>query len=241
MSLFGMRWWGVVVGGVLLVSAFGFLPLPATAATPTPPESDPYLSILAEQAIEPELSGIVGYLSGLRPSSANRKLIGSLIVQLGHEDFARRELAVRQLVALPVVPADELLEAADGEDGEVRLRARQVLAERSAHNGSAAVAVACFRTITRRKLLGAAPALLDVLPLYADEFVLVAAREALKATSRPEDIALLRRAARNGPVEARVAALLALANAAGDDAHPELRDLLGDNEPRIKLAAARAL
>jgi hypothetical protein len=241
MSLFGMRWRGVVVAGIFLIAAVSLFAQSAGAAAPTQVESDPYLSILAEQAIEPELSGIVGYLSGLRPSGANRKLITSLIVQLGHEDFARRELAVRQLVALPVVPADELREAADGEDGEVRLRARQVLAERSAHNGSAAVAVACFRTIARRKLIGAAPALLDVLPLYADEFVLVAAREALKATSRAEDVALLRRAARGGPVEARVAALLALATAAGDGALPELRELLGDNESRVRLAAARAL
>src|SRR5258706_12635308 len=117
-----------------------FVP-PASAAMPVAAENDPFLSILAEQAIEPELSGIVGYLSGLRPSNANRKLITSLIVQLGDVDFARRELAVRQLVALPVVPADELREAAEGEDGEVRFRARQGVAEGSAHNGSAAAVV----------------------------------------------------------------------------------------------------
>jgi hypothetical protein len=242
MSLFGMLRGGVV-GGIVLLSLVVFLITePARAAAPPVAlDSDPYVSILAEQAIEPELPGIVSYLNGLRPSAANRKLVTSLIVQLGDTDFARRELAVRQLVALPVVPAEDLRDATEGEDGEVRLRARQVLAERSIRNGSSAVAVACFRTIARRKLMGAAPALLDVLPLYADEFVLAAGREALKATSRPEDVALLRRASRGGPLEARVAALMALAKAAGDDARPELRELLADNQPRIKLAAARAL
>src|SRR3954466_4823549 len=113
MSLFGMRrvW---VLEGIALLSLVVFLSAAtARAAAPVATgDRDPYLSILAEQAIEPELPGIVSYLNGLRPSAANRKLVTSLIVQLGDADFARRELAVRQLVALPVVPADELRDAA---------------------------------------------------------------------------------------------------------------------------------
>jgi outer membrane protein assembly factor BamB len=229
---FGLVW------GVLWVSTVGYLSPTAAAA---PSDTDPYSAILAEQAIQPELTGIVGYLKGLGPSPENRKLIDSLILQLGHADFAKRELAVRQLVALPVVPVDDLRDAAGSEDGEIRLRAQQVLAARSAGNASSAVAIACFRTIAKKRLIGAAPALLEVLPLYPEEFVLAAGREALKVTSRPQDATLLRHTARTGPLEARVAATLALAIAAGDDARGDLAGLLSDPEARVRLAAARAL
>jgi hypothetical protein len=207
--------------------------------------TDPYVSVLTEQAITPDVNGIVTYLRGLTPTPQNRKLVRSLIVQLGSMDFARRELAARQLIAMPVVPPEELTAAAaDGDDAETRLRAQQVMAARAAGNASSSVAVACFRTIARRKLTGAAPAVLDVLPLYGEEFVLAAARDALRVTSRPEDAALLRKTIGGGSLEARVAAIGALAAVTGggtDASSAFMRGLLNDPEARVKLAAARAL
>jgi hypothetical protein len=227
--------------GLLLIGSLALPPTPAAAGN-APSDNDPYIAILAEQDIEPELPGIVAYLQNLRPSDTNRRLIASLIAQLGHDDYEKRELAARQLIALPVVPAADLRDAADdGVEGEVSLRAKQVLAARAAGNASTSVAVACFRTITRKKLLGAGPAILEVLPLYSEELVLSAGREALKATAGPRDEAMLRQAARGGAVEARVAAVAALASVVGGQSHDELAPLLADPEPRVKLAAARAL
>ncbi|HEY7116844.1 MAG TPA: HEAT repeat domain-containing protein [Tepidisphaeraceae bacterium] len=227
-----------------LVGLCGGLGLATVAAQAAPPEAaDPYAAILADQAIDPDLHGVVAYLKALPPSDDNRGLIASLILQLGSQDFARRELAARQLIAMPVVPVEDLRAATADDDGdaEVRLRAQQVLAARAAGNASSSVAVACFRTIVKKKLMGAAPVLLQVLPLYGEEYVLAAGRDALKATTRPEDAALLRDAVARGPTEARVAAVGALAAILGDDALDPLRSLLDDAEPRVKLAAARAL
>lgn len=204
--------------------------------------ADPYAAILAEHAISPDLDGIVAYLRGLTPTPENRKLVRTLIGRLDSLDFAARELAARQLIAMPLVPADDLrLAAEEGDDGETRLRAAQVIAARASGNPSASVAVACFRTIARKKLAGAAPALLDVLPLYGEEFVLAAARDALRATSRPADVELLRRAVARGGTEARVAAVGALADVLQDNAMSVMRSLLNDDNARVKLAAARAL
>jgi hypothetical protein len=229
--------------GIVLTGALAALAAqPAVAAPPPPPDGDPYAGGLAQQEIVPDLEGIVGYLKTLRPSPENRKVIASLIRQLGDDSFARRELAMRQLIALPVVPVEDLRRAADsGGGGELCLRARHVIVARSAGNASSAVAVACFRTITKKKLTGAAPAVLEALPLYAEEFALAAGRDALRATCGAGDADLIRRAARHGAAEARVAAVGALPAALGESSRAELTSLLNDAEARVKLAAARAL
>ena len=221
---------------------------PAARSAAAPPDggaSDPYTAILAEQAIAPDLPAIVKYLGSLPPSDDNRRHIAQLVAQLGHDDFGRRELATRQLVALPVVPVELLRAAADNVDEptELRLRARSVIAQRAAGNASSTVAVACFRTIARRKLTGATAPILDVVPLYGQEFVLAAARDALKTTSRTQDIPLLRRAVlAEGPTDVRVAAAVALAAVAGDAARADLLALAADDwDARVRLTAARAL
>ena len=113
---------------------------------------------------------------------------------------------------------------------------------RSVGNASSSVAVACFRTIARRELIGAAPVMLQVLPLFGDEFVLAAARDALKCTSRVEDVPLLRKVVfSDDATEVRVAAVVALAAAAGDAVRGDLLPLAEDWVPRVKLAAACAL
>ena len=70
--------------------------------------ADPYAAILAEHAISPDVDGIVAYLRGLTPTPENRTRIRTLIGRLDSLDFAARELAARQLIAMPVVPADDL-------------------------------------------------------------------------------------------------------------------------------------
>ncbi len=208
---------------------------------PPPPPRDPYAALLAEQSIKADAPGLIAYLRGVRPSADNQKLIASLIVQLGADDFQRRELAQRQLIALPRVPGEILREAAEGDDAELKARAQWVLAARAGGNTSSSVAVACFKTISKQKVEGLAGLLLDVLPLYSEEFVLSAGREALRATAAEADAPILRKIARRGELEARVAAVAALAGVLKDRAAADLMTLLSDEEPRVRLAAARAL
>jgi len=225
-------------GGILFALS---LLAPRSQAQGVPPETDAYAAILRQQAIEPRLESITGYLKGLSPTAENKKHLTALFMQLGGDDFARRELAMRQLIAMPVIGANDLATAIDSDESEIHLRAQQVAAARTNGNASSSVAVACFRTISRRKIAGASATVLEVLPLYQEEFVLSAAREALKVTSRVEDIPMLRAASQNGSIETRVAAIGALAAIAGDDARPNLATLVAEDSPRIKLAAARAL
>lgn len=199
------------------------------------------MGILAQQGIEPKSQSIVGYLNALPPTSQNHQHLLGLFDQLASGDFARRELAMRQLIALPVISEKDLTDAADGGACEIQLRISQIIDARSKGNCSSSVAVACFRTICRQKLIGAAPAILGSLPLYHEEFVLAAARDALKATSRAEDLPLLLKSAVSGNIEARIAAIGALAALNASQNQSDLTAILEDDNPRIRLAAARAL
>src|SRR5258706_11677710 len=131
--------WGAFLFGLSLSVA------PLSQAQAVPGESDAYAAILAQQAIEPRLESITGYLKSLTPTAENRQRLGTLFVQLGGDDFALRELAMRQLIAMPIIPATELAAATDSEESEIHLRAGQIIAARANGNASSSVAVACFR------------------------------------------------------------------------------------------------
>lgn len=63
----------------------------------------------------------------VRPQ-ARKSQIAELVAQLGDSSFAVRQRATRELVELGIVARDALVEAANGDDAEVRARARAVLA-----------------------------------------------------------------------------------------------------------------
>jgi hypothetical protein len=220
-------------------------PRQQTRAQASPPgdgaTADACVATLLQHSISPDLDGIVAHLRLLRPDAAARQRIRSLIDQLADPSFERREAATHDLIALPVVPTDALRQAAASDEAELRMRAAHVLSARSVGNASSAVTAACFRTLTRKHLIGATAAVLETMPLYADEMTLGAGREALKVTCGASDANLLKGAARRGAAEARVAAIGALAVVLGDAAPAELSPLTSDREPRVKLAAARVL
>ncbi|HYE18575.1 MAG TPA: HEAT repeat domain-containing protein [Tepidisphaeraceae bacterium] len=205
-------------------------------------DHDPYAALLAEQSIRPDKDGLVGYLRSVQPTARNRARTALLIEKLSAADFEERELAQRQLVGLPAVAAEDLAAAAESGDTELASRARAVIAARSTGSASASVGVACFRTIAKRKVEGAAGAVLEAMPLYAEEFVLSAARDAVRATATRADLPALRKAAAMGAkLETRVAAVGALASVLETKCAADVRPYLADAEPRVRLAAARAL
>jgi len=214
---------------------------PPNDAEIAPAPQDPYAQLLAEQAISSDKTGLIAYLRTLQPTVRNRRNVSLLIARLGSTDFADRELAQRQLTALPVITPDDLLSAVASDQPEIGARAAEVLQARSLQNGAPSVAVACFKTITRQKIDGAGPAVLEVLPLYSEEYVLSAGREAVRTSATVSDLPVLRRIAKSGKLEARIAAIGGLCAVLAQDAPRELRPLLHDSEARIRLTAARSL
>lgn len=218
--------------------------LTAVAAA-LPPQSasggDPHADLLARYKVQPDVDGIRSYLSGLvDPKRAAQA--AALIVQLGDNDYSTREAASRELLLLASPPTGTLREAANSPDLEVRYRARAIIEkiEEKADRHDQ-VLHAALKTIQGQELKGLAAEILKTFPLCDQEFLRLAARDALRATTRPEDADQLRQAAKDPNAGIRAVALLALSKALGDAAAEELRPFLQSEEPQTRLAAAHAL
>ena len=213
---------------------------PATnAATKPAKHPDPYAATLREMGITPDAGGIGKFLRELHSSAARHKRTAVLIRQLGSAVWQERETATRELLKIPFIPIEMLRLATKDPDIEVRSRAQHILGRRPRQTDQVSHAV--LATIAARKLRGLVPDLLKAIPLFADEYLLAAARKALEATTRAEDADLLRRALAGKNVQVRIAAASAMTKLLGPKSPREVYPLLTDREPRVALAAARGL
>jgi len=202
---------------------------------------DPHADLLTRYKVQPDADGIRSYLSGLvDPKRAAQA--AALIVQLGDNDYSKREAASRALLLLTSPPMGLLRKAADSPDLEVRYRARAILEKIEEKAGRHdQVLHAALKTIQAKGLKGLASEILEAFPLCDQEYLRLAARDALKATTRPEDADQLRQAAKDPNAAIRATALFALSKALGDAAAGELRPFLKSEDTQTRLAAAHAL
>lgn len=216
--------------GVLLTSA-ARAPLEAAS---------PYEQILQEKNIEATSESLARYLKDLHPSATHLETAKTLIQQLGDEDsFQVREDAMAKLLIMPTLPTEMLVSASEGEDPEIRWRAKRVLEVGKPE--SSKVMHAAFKVIAENKTTGITAELLEAIPLCDKRHLLVAAREALTESARQQDANLLRGALKSDNQYVRAAATEALGKALGKDAATELQELFKDQEDQVKLAAARSV
>jgi len=199
-----------------------------------------YEKTLTEKNIDADSDGLNEYLSGLHPNELQRQRAMHLIETLGTTDsFAEREDAMAKLLVLPVLPNEELIAASNGKDPEIRWRAKKIL--QLGKPESDRVLYAAFKTIEEKSLEGVAAELIRAIPLCDNTHLRYAAGQALKASARSIDAALLRRELKNENVEVRIAVAAALGKALDNKSAADLNPLLKDPKDRIKLAAARAM
>lgn len=230
-------WLGIAV----LAAGFAACFVPADAAEE--PQDKPrsfYEQTLREKKIEPTAEGLNKYFHGLHPSPEQEARAKHLIEQLGSTDsFAEREEATAGLLVMPTLPSEMLIAAAEGEDPEVRWRAKRILelgkpeAERTI--------LAALRFIDEQKLPGVTEELIAAIPLLDKQYHLFAARQALAAAAQEGDAELLMQASKHDNAEVRIAATDALGKALGKKAAGHLTSLLTDKDDRVKLSAARAI
>ena len=199
-----------------------------------------YEKTLTEKNIDADSDGLNEYLSGLHPNEQQRQRAMRLIKSLGTTDsFAKREDAMARLLVLPVLPNEELIAASNGSDPEIRWRAKKIL--ELGKSESDRVLYAAFKTIEEKTLAGVAAELIRAIPLCDKPHLRYAARQALEASAKPIDAALLRREVKNKNVDVRIAVAAALGRVLEENASKDLNDILEDPDDRVKLAAARAL
>lgn len=202
----------------------------------------PDVAILRQQGAAADRDGLAKLLRDMRPSDRQRQRIAALIAQLGSDDFNEREAATEALIRLPHPPIRELKRAAAGDDAEVRLRARRILANVDESSSSAVLFAAC-RVIADRKLTGLAPDLLIAAVEIDSAPLRTAARLAMAATVSADDLPALAAALTDEHVEVRIAAVWGVSAVRGRESHEVIEPLLGDDtQPLlVRLAAAESL
>jgi HEAT repeat protein len=171
---------------------------------------------------------------------ADRARLAGLVRRLGDDNFAAREKASRELLAVGR-PALPLLRRVENDtDPEVASRARDLILKIE-QGSDLALLTAAARVVAARKPKGAVPVLLAYLPLAEDEAVQEAVREALAAVGlrggKP-DPALAAALTAKEPV-ARGAAAFVLARLPGQ--RSAVRRLLADADAGVRFRATEAL
>jgi hypothetical protein len=184
---------------------------------------------------------LLGFLQRRTLNDVDHERIKTLIRQLGDDSFEVREKASAALVAVGSAAEGLLRDAAGNSDVEVVRRAEECL--RALRRGdSAAAPAAAVRLIGRRKPAGAAAVLLGYLPFADNEAVAEELRGALAAVAvrdgKPDPGVV---AALADKVPARRAAAAEALFRAGAAEPEQVRKLLDDPDPAVRLQLALAM
>jgi len=194
----------------------------------------PGRALLEQHGIRPDAESIGAYLRSHYADEALRAEIRAWIADLASPDQDTRIVAARKLQRTGVASLDQLRAAMRSADPEVRRRARRLSAEATQamrHD----VLIACFRIIESDQLGGLAAETLATLPLCITQSMRVAAAGALRATSGPQDAALLLGALHEP------GAVIAYGRLVGPQSARLLRRLGHEAADPVRIAAARAL
>jgi hypothetical protein len=228
---------GYLVGWSVCVVLLGGLPSALAADAPSEDEQ-----MLKQAGIAVDGPGLVAFFRQRTADVADEPRIKALVRQLGDDQFKVREKASRRLIHLGVRARPFLQAATRDEDLEIARRARECL--RRIGEGTPAVTVAAaVRVLARQKPPQAAAVLLTYLPTADDDFVAETIRQGLAALAVRDGKAepALVAALKDKSADQRAAAAVALCHAQLPDVMPDVRKLLNDSDPRVRLRLGLAL
>jgi hypothetical protein len=213
------------------------LTCPAWAA-PTAGEDE---ELLKAAGVPTDGPGLLAYLARCTPGPADAGRIRDLIRQLGADDFAGRQKASDELIALGPAALPALREAAEAKDLEIRRRARACLAAVESRHAPGLMA-ALVRRLAVLAPSGVAPALLAYLPA-ADEEVRPEVTRALWHVTRGAgkvDPAVVKALGDAHPLRRAAAALVAAGAGTAEERRAAGR-LVTDPDPRVRLHLIRGM
>ncbi|HEY7311182.1 MAG TPA: HEAT repeat domain-containing protein [Gemmataceae bacterium] len=175
-------------------------------------------------------------------TAEDRVQIRDLLSKLSSGDFATREEASRQLLALGRRSLPQLRDAAESKDAEVARRAK-LLTERIEQDPSHHLPMAALRLLSVRRPAGSVEALLAYLPFAEDENLATEVQKSLTALALRDgklDPVLLRMTADSKP-DQRIVAAEALIHGGGTQGRDAVRKLLKDDVPAVRMRVALAM
>ena len=217
----------------------GVLVLAISATLPAQDSLPSNLKLLQDFEIAPTKESVGDYLSSLHPSPQERELLAKLVAELGHESYAQRETASRQLLRRPTGVIPILEEATKNPDFEIRWRSKQILDH--TERESRRLLEAVFTTVQKEKLSGLCQPLFRAIPICKDEYLRIQLRRALVATAQEADIPFLTDQLRSTDPHQRVAAISTLGKLSPKSAADQSLKLIDDDSQFVQLAALRIL
>ena len=231
---------------LLTTAMFAQGPLPSELAGDTSKEDQ---KTLRDVGLAVDGPALLDYFRKRTFKEANPKEMAALIQQLGDLDFATREKAYAGLISLGPSAIVGLKQADSSPNTEIKQRARD-LRERLEAKAEPAIQAATARLVAREKPAGAADVLLAFLPFAPDLAVSDEICKALGSVAAPggkvepvmlealhDKLPIKRGAAAEALVRADVKKQLPGA----DKILPEVRKLLQDSEPAVRLRTGLAL
>ncbi|HVS39600.1 MAG TPA: HEAT repeat domain-containing protein [Gemmataceae bacterium] len=217
-------------------------PRPAMPVDPGPLVEPSDEDILRDSKTPTDGPGLVEFFRQRQLQPGDEERVKGLILQLGDEDFDKREEASIQLRGLGLRAKQLLLAARHNPNPEIAFRAKECLKEIDEGTVTAAVGAA-VRLLARRKPEGAAAALLDFLPAAGEEDMMEQVRLSLvdlAVRDGKADPVLVQALTDASPLK-RAAAAFALGRCGLADALPAVRKLQEDPDPLVRYQAAMAL
>jgi len=215
--------------------------LAATHAAGPGDWDDPSWQLLREAHIHRDAANLAAYLREQCGADADLRRIDALIHQLGSPDFAEREQASKALVAIGPAALGGLRAARNDADAEVAKRAKECLTRIGDRRPE--LTLAAVRVLIRRGGAEAVPTLLRFLPYANFEELqddLWFGLDALTVRQGKIDASLME--ALRDPMAVRRALAACIVGRRGDaDQRGDVRKLLTDAEPEVRLRAAQGL
>jgi HEAT repeat protein len=188
--------------------------------------------------------GLLKLVREMTPSDAERERITGLIKKLKDDSFDERVKATEALSECGPEAIPLLRRAVNVADAEASVRAKKALAavEKKHPRKSGAAAGDAARLLALRRTAGAVEALLAFVPNAEEDAVdeIRAALILLATRDGKADPALIAALTDKSP-ERRIAAGVALARGGPKDQQPDVRKLLQDDVPGVRLPIAEAL
>lgn len=200
---------------------------------------DGSVGVLRQFDVEPNVKSIRTYLESFHPDEASIRRVNALIEQLGDASFRRREAAMNTLMALPFGSIDLIRKATKSDDYEAAYRAELILQSGEKHRSRLLKSV--LTVVDTRNIAGLAAPILAIIPDCEQQYLIHAARRALKATCRAEDVQRLKQAIQSDNMQIQIAAIEALGFVAYEANRGVFDQLLTDDHDHIRLAAAWTL
>jgi hypothetical protein len=225
-----------------LLAALACLVLPAMptarAVADTTPDDE---QVLRKAGIATDGAGLLRFFRQ-RAHAADETRIQALIRQLGDDQFKLREKASHQLVSIGSRARPYLQAAVKDDDPEIARRARECL-RRIGEGAASSVVAAAVRVLAKEKPPEAVAVLLAYLPAAEDVAVSETIREALVTLALrggKAEPALLAALTDKSALK-RSASAVALCRAHLPEVLPDVRKLLKDADPHVRLQVGLAL